>query len=170
MIRNKCIRLILFCGILLVPLTILSEISQEVITLEADNVNYDYKNGVIYYAGNVLATQGPSVLTANEMFVYYNHDHKIKKIIAIGKLAHYKTLVNDDKDILKAQAIKISYYPLCGKITLDDQAQVDYNNNHFSGPYIYYDMIKKVIASHPKRHTQSKIILEPIKNLKTQLK
>jgi lipopolysaccharide export system protein LptA len=150
----------------LLPLVAKGDKSQAMVTLEADSVNYDYKKGVIHYDGNVHATQGTTDLTAKQMVVYYNQAHKIEKIVAIGNLAHYKTLLNENKDTLKAAAMVINYFPIAGKVILENQAQVEYNNNLFSGPYIYYDMINKRISSHPDKNSRSKVILEPIKQLK----
>ena len=161
--RIKLFLLIIFC--IPTPFTY-GQNNQEVIYLEADNVNYDYKKGIIRYEGNVHAKQGSTALTADKMIVYYNQKHKIEKVVATGKLAHYKTLLKEDKDSLKAEARSIFYYPIAGKVILEQEAKVEYNKNLFLGPSIFYDMNNKVISSRPNQNSQSTIVLEPIKQLK----
>lgn len=165
MIQKKFIKWLLLW--LLIPLRILAQENQELIYIEADNIKYEYKKGIVYYNGHVHATQGCTNLLADKMVVHYNQDHKIKEVDAFGKLAQYKTLVHNDKDQLTASAEKIIYYPLANNVVLKDQAVINYNNSVFSGPYIFYDITNQVITSHPSVNSQAKIILEPIKNLKT---
>lgn len=160
---------LLFAFVLLLTFSALG-VTQEVqdrIFLEADQVNYNYKAQIVDYKGKVQATQGDTSLQADHMIVYYDTKHKIKKIVAMGELAEYKTLVGEKKNTLVAAAQTIYYYPLIGKVILAQKARVDYNKSQFSGPYIYYDMIKKIVSSHPNKNSRSKIILEPIKQLKT---
>jgi lipopolysaccharide export system protein LptA len=159
-ILGKCI----LC--LLVSLCVYASNKDDFIYFEAGRINYDYKKGIVNYEGQVHATQGASNLTADKMTIYYNAAHKIEKVVAIGKLAHYNTLVNNDNDILRASAKTIFYYPIAGKVMLEGEALVEYNKNQFSGPFIYYDITHKVISSHPNKNSQSKVILGPIKQLK----
>jgi lipopolysaccharide transport protein LptA len=157
---------ILFWSPLKTAYALTSTISDSKIYLEADKVNYDYNKGILHYEGHVHARQEFTNLTAEEVFVYYNKAHKIEKVVAIGNLAHYSTLLNEKKDSLKASAKKINYFPLAGKVTLENEATVDYNRNTFSGPFIFYDLNKKVISSHPQKNSRSRIVLEPINQLK----
>lgn len=171
MIRSNLIKIIGFCLILTSPSFASLQAKQDMIELQADNVTYDYKKGIINYEGHVVAVQGTTQLLADQITVSHNQKHKIEKVIAIGKLARYKTLLNDNKDTLIASAKKIYYYPLAGKVVLEEMATVEYNKNIFTGPYIYYDINNKVISSHPNKPSRSKIILEPftqLKNIKTQ--
>jgi lipopolysaccharide export system protein LptA len=138
------------------------------INLEADNVKYEYKKGIVYYKGHVQASQGSTKLKADEMTVYYNDQHAIKEVVAIGNPAQYNTLVHEDHDQLTARARRISYYPLAGKVILEQQAIINYNNSVFSGPYIFYDLKNQEITSHPQKDSQTKIVLEPIKNILKQ--
>lgn len=167
MTLNNTIKLLILLISLygLFPFIVFGQDKQEILNLQADHITYDYKKGTINYEGNVYANQGQTVLNANQMLVYYNQKHKIEKVIATGRLAHYKTLINEDKDVLQAAAESITYYPILGKVILERQAEVQYNNSIFSGPYIHYDMIKKVISSHPQKTSRSKIVLEPLKQL-----
>lgn len=147
-----------------------AQTKKETINIDAHDVTYDYKKNTVNYHGNVHATQGQTELNADKMDVYYNERHKIKKVVAIGDLARYKTLLNNNKDILNASAREIIYYPIEAKVILKEAAKIEYNQNQFSGPYIFYDMNKKIISSHPQRNSQSKIVLEPIKQLKNTLR
>ncbi len=137
----------------------------EMIYLEADKVKYDYKKGIVHYEGTVQGRQGPSELAADEMNVYYNSQHQIEKIEAIGRLARYKTLCQGDRATLVASARFIYYYPIAKKVELKEEAQVQYNKSIFSGPSIFYDIKNQTISSHPNKNNRARIILEPIKNL-----
>lgn len=157
--------------IILLSVTILSCLKAyaeetDQIYIEADSIRYEYKKGIVYYDGHVHATQGVTDLQAENMVVYYNKNHKIKQVDALGKLAQYKTLVHENQDQLTASAEKISYYPLANNVILRNQAVINYNNSVFTGPVIFYDMTSKVITSHPNQESQAKIMLEPIKDLK----
>jgi lipopolysaccharide export system protein LptA len=140
-------------------------LTKELITLEADNICYDYKKNIVYYRGAVIVTQNKTRLTADNMTVYYNQKHQIRKIDAIGKLAQYQTLVHNNKDQLTARAKQILYYPIAATILLKDQATVVYNKNTFSGPFISYDLKQERITSHTKQNSPATIVLEPIKNI-----
>lgn len=138
----------------------------QLISIEADLIKYEYKKGIVHYDGHVHATQGETNLQAEQMIVYYNKQHKIKQVDAIGKLAEYHTRVHNNQDVLVASAETIVYYPLVGQVILKNQATVTYNKSVFTGPYIVYDLNKQIISSRPSAMSQAKITLEPIKELK----
>ncbi len=167
MIRNIIIKFCTVLGLLFLSLTSLALDKEELIYIEADAINYEYKKGIVHYDGHVHATQGNTSLIADHMMVYYDQHHKIKQVDAHGKLAQYKTLVHEDKDQLTASAEKITYYPLIGQVVLRNQGMINYNNGVFTGPIILYDMKNQVISSRPNQSSQAKIVLEPIKDLKT---
>lgn len=168
--KMKKIIILSFIGLCHTSSIIFALNQQEMVQLQADNVTYDYKKGIVTYEGNVVARQGETQLMADQMTVTYNQKHKIEQVVAIGKLARYQTQTNDGKTLLKASAKTIFYYPIDQKVVLKEQATVEYNQSQFSGPYIFYDMNNKVISSHPQKMSRSTIILEPFKQLKAQFK
>ena len=139
--------------------------NKESINLAADNIKYEYKKGIVNYKGHVKGNQGATELQANSMIVYYDQHHEIREINALGYPAQYKTLVHQDKDRLIAKADQITYYPQTGKVTLKGHAVVNYNNSVVTGSTIFYDIKNQVVTSHPKKDSQTQIVLEPIKNL-----
>jgi lipopolysaccharide export system protein LptA len=135
------------------------------IHLKADSVNYDYKTGVIIYNGNVHGIQGSTNLWAEKMTIYLNHNHKIEKAIATGRLAHYSTQPNERDALLHAWATTITYYPIAGKVILVGNAKIQQNKNIFTGYQINYDIFNEMIYSRPGGKSTTSIILEPIKSL-----
>lgn len=140
------------------------------IYLKAESIDYDFKRGIIHYRGNVVVCQNSSELSAEDIQLFYNRNHRIEKMVAKGKQALYKTLMQNDKDRLVASASSIIYYPRQDKVMLRGNARVRYGLNTFSGNFILYDIKHQRISSKPDEANRTNIVLEPIKDLKKTFK
>ena len=86
------------------------------------------------------------------------------KVVAIGQLAQYDTLPENQKSSTHAQAERIEYYPSTQKVLLLGQVTVLQDNNKFTGERVEYLMDKKVVLSSPSQSTKTVIVLPPQQN------
>lgn len=134
---------------------------KKVVTITADSVEYNHKTGISTYSGHIHATQGTTKLDANRVVVYRSKKNKITKIVAMGKLAHYETLPDGQKNKIHARAKTIEYYPLKEKIILIGDADADFDKNHLSGQHITYNIASQTAISKPSPGGKTTIVLEP---------
>lgn len=127
----------------------------------ADSVVYNYKQGITVFNGHVKMDQGTTHLTADEVTSYANNDGKIYQVIAIGNLAHYTTLPDNQDKIVDIFGRKITYYPLEKKAIVIGNGTVIQEPNQFNGEHLVYDMQKQLVTSLPVEGAQSVIVLQP---------
>lgn len=146
----------------------LSSDSEKTAQVTADSVQYNNKTGVAKYIGHVKATQGTTIVTAEQITLYRNDDNDIERIVATGKPAQYSTQPAPNQPRLQASANTIEYYPLQGKVQLIDQGIATMGNNRFSANHITYDMNQQLLESSTRYGGQSTIVLEPTRKPPTQ--
>lgn len=131
--------------------------------IQADHVTYKRLQQITVYQGHVSATQGTSELDGDKIIVYNDViTHAINRIIATGHPAHYHTVPDKEKETLYANADTIRYEPLKAQLWLIENAHVNFKQDIFIGPHIWYDMKKQTVVSssyHGKSGTT--VVVEP---------
>jgi lipopolysaccharide export system protein LptA len=131
--------------------------------VRADQITYERLQHQTIYVGHVHATQGTTELDGDKMIVYDDvQTHAISRIVTTGHPAHYHTLPDKEKFILYAKADTIKYEPLKAQVWLIQNAQVNFKQDIFIGPHIWYDIQKQtVVSSSYHGKTGTTVVVEP---------
>ncbi|MEQ6340139.1 MAG: lipopolysaccharide transport periplasmic protein LptA [Gammaproteobacteria bacterium] len=155
---------------------------EQPIHIEADSVDIDDKKGVSVYRGNVRMTQGSIVLTADTVTTYASFatdakpgaagkkkERQLDKIIAEGKLANYRQLL-DSKDAttgkneeLRARAERIDYFSNEERIVLQRSAYLWKEGSEFAGNVIEYDGREETVKASKAQAGQERVqaVIQP---------
>ena len=141
--------------------------------ISAKSVTYNHDQHKATFTGDVIATQGTTRLSGNKIILYLSSSQKITglrlsssqkitELRAVGNLAHYSTLPDNEKHKIHAQAKEIIYDPNKKIITLLKNGKITKENNVFSGPHISYDILHGIVRSTPTQEQQKTIVyLQP---------
>ncbi len=164
-IRNVCLFLVLCTH---TSFAAMEEDKNQPISIQADSVSIENKEGKSIYEGNVIVVQGTTHLTAAKAIVYITQDNDIKEAEAFGKekiQAHYWTQTDPKKPELNAYADIIRILPKEHLIYLIGHAKVNQGEDSYQAPEIEYNMEtqhvfspksikgRTVIVIHPKQKT-----------------
>lgn len=139
----------------------LEEDKKEPLHISADHVFFNRQTGVNRYEGRVKLIQGTSELTAATMLVMLDAHDQLKKIIAKGAPARYRTLFDKTKPEVIATAKSMEYYPQEDFLALVGDATIIEGGNSFEGSRIEYNISKGIVTSATARQGQIHIILQP---------
>ncbi len=140
----------------------LPEDRQALIFIEADSVEIDDAKGVSVYKGNVQFTQGTTRLTADEARIF-TEDRKIKRMVATGKPARYRTRPEDMDEDLVAEALTIKYFADTDTYEFHEEAHVWQAGNEFFGAFISYDATRDIVHARKDKSGRGRVhvILQP---------
>ena len=116
------------------------------IDIKADRVEIDQQKEVSNYTGNVRLEQGSLKIDADEVIVYMTKG-KLQKIIINGKPARFEQLPDNQKEIVKSQALNMEYYADKERLLLKHDAEVNQGANHFRGDFIEYDTLTSTVKA-----------------------
>ncbi len=119
--------------------------------------------------GDVIITQGTTIVTADKVIIYSDKQNQIKQAIATGNLATYTTVTDPAKPKLHALAQTIQYSPLSGDIILIGQAHVQQGDNSVTAPRLNYNMTSQTVVSPATENGRTTIVIQPqqISKIKT---
>ncbi len=122
---------------------------EQPIRIQADAAMVDESQGASVYRGNVIITQGTLEVTADEVEIY-TADSAVIQIIAkmdkdSEKLAHYRQQVNEDADMVEADARKITYLVQEERLHLSGDARLQQVEDIFTGELLYYDLARGIV-------------------------
>jgi lipopolysaccharide export system protein LptA len=155
----------------------LSTDRDEPATVEADEVEYDFRTGVRTYTGNVIVVQGTLRITGDKLVVEYNGD-QLESATAWGQLASFKQRPDGkDQDVI-GKGKKIVLNQIANTLTLHKQASLQQGPDTAIGEKIVYDItndklsikgaatIKKKTdgtagAGEPEKPGRAKVIITP---------
>ncbi len=148
--------------LLLSPLSFALEADKnEPLHINADHVFLNHKTGINTYEGRVKLIQGTSELTADTISVNLDSNNQLKKIIAKGSPARYRTLFAKTKPEIIATANIMEYHPQENTLLLIDNAKIVEGKNSFEGSRIEYNIQQKTVISATANQGQIRIILQP---------
>lgn len=108
-------------------------------TVEADEVEYDFRNGTRTYKGNVLVIQGTMRITGDKLIVEYNGD-ELEKAIVWGRPASFKQRPDGkDHDVIgKGRTMVLDQ--TINRLTLTTEASLQQGPDLAEGEEIIYDI------------------------------
>ncbi len=142
----------------------LSKDSEALIFIEADSVEIDDAKGVSTYVGNVQFTQGTTQLIADQARIY-SEQRAIKRLVAIGKPARYRTRPDGMEQDMVAEALTIKYFADTDTYEFHEEAHVWQEGNEFFGAFISYDATKDIVHARKDKDGRGRVhvILQPKK-------
>ncbi|MFT4630369.1 MAG: lipopolysaccharide export system protein LptA [Dinoroseobacter sp.] len=107
--------------------------------IEADDIEFDFKNGTRTYIKNVLVVQGTLRITADKVIANYG-EKDLENATAWGSLARFKQRPDDKPDDTEGWARKIIVDQVKNTITLIGKAALKQGPNTARGDTIVYNM------------------------------
>jgi lipopolysaccharide export system protein LptA len=128
------------------------------VVIEADSFEYDNKEKIALYKGNVVVRKGDFTLWADTMKIFFDQNSKIQEIDAEGNVKFTKGEYSGKSD-------KAIYYASQDLIKLIGNAQVKKENNILEGDEIdYYIKQDRAVVIGKNRKVRTIIVPEEIKN------
>ncbi|WP_456383412.1 lipopolysaccharide transport periplasmic protein LptA [Persephonella sp.] len=116
------------------------------IVIEADTLEYDKKDQIIVYTGNVVVKKDDFTLWSDKLKIFLDQKGDIKKILAVGNVRFVK-------GNRKGKSEEAEYYKDKNYIILKGNAQLQQDNNIIEGDEIIYyiDTEKAEVVGKNKR-------------------
>ncbi|MBK1721409.1 lipopolysaccharide transport periplasmic protein LptA [Thiocystis violacea] len=120
----------------------LKDDAKQPVLIEADDVEVRESDSTSVYVGNVQVDQGSMRLLADHVTVYHRKDRQPRLIIALGKPAKYKQLLDDKQGEVQAFAKRMEYDADKDELTLIGDGLLIQGSDRLSGERIVYDRAK----------------------------
>ena len=119
------------------------------IRIQADAAMVDETAGTSIYQGNVIIQQGTLQVTADEVEIYTAENEVIQIIAKAANepnvLAHYEQQINEGKDMVRAEAQKITYLVQEERLHLTGSAKLQQVGDIFTGALLFYDLGRGIV-------------------------
>jgi len=119
---------------------------QQVMNIEADQLKIDEKKGSSTYSGHVKISRGSLLIKGDKVMLQSAHNNGLEYIHIIGKPASFKQL-NDQQQLISAQAQELVYRNSNGILTLTKDAVLVQNKNTFRAEKIIYNTQTNVVQA-----------------------
>ena len=126
------------------------------IHIKADRITVKEKEGVSFYQGNVVFTQGSLRVTGDEVTVFLQGD-VLSKIIVIGNPATLKQTPDHRQEPVNSKAKRMEYDAKKEVVYLIDNAEVQQGPNRFAGDYIEYDTRNSMVSARKGETDDSRV-------------
>ena len=139
--------------------------SNEPIKIQSDHAELDESKGRSVYTGDVVITQGTTILTSDKVIVYTNKTG-LTKLEAFGAPAKFSHQQEGDPLPTHAYGKKIIYTRDDENLTLIDDAKLEQGKNTFRGTTIEYNTVSRVVTAEggEQKSQRVEIIVHPVKN------
>lgn len=121
------------------PLLALDEDQDKPLYIEADAAELDERQSISLYIGNVDVQQGSMRILADEVLVHHRPNRQPEKIIAIGKPARYRQMLDNDPQEVRGRALRMEYDANTEELTLIDEAVLTQGEDRFASDRIVYN-------------------------------
>ena len=121
------------------PVRALEEDAKQPLYIEADEVEVDEASDTSVYVGHVQVDQGSMRLLADHVTVYHREDRQPRLIIALGRPASYKQLLDDDQGEVQAFARRMEYDADTDELVLIGEGLLIQGEDRLTGERILYD-------------------------------
>lgn len=110
-------------------------------TIEADEVEFDFRTGERTYTGDVVVVQGTLRITGDKMVIQYDQEtEQIKEATAWGNPATFKQRPDGKDQDVYGEGQTIVMDQINNELTLLEDASMTQGGNTASGREIIYDM------------------------------
>lgn len=161
---SKRIKAVLLACSLVLPgrLSALATDQDQPISIEADSLAIDDRQGVSTYRGNVRVTQG-SIEVLAETVTVKSPGRELKEVICSGNPASFRQLLDGADGEVRAAARTISIYPPEDRVVLTGDAHLWRGKNEFSGNRIEYDSARDIVRANAAASGDQrvKVIIQP---------
>jgi lipopolysaccharide export system protein LptA len=139
---------------------------QQPLFVEADAAEFDEKQSISLYLGNVEVQQGSMRILADEVLVHHKPNRQPQKIIAIGDPVRYRQMLDDDPQEVRAKALRMEYETDSEEITLIDEAELVQGEDRFASDRIVYNRTtdRLTAGTSARGRERVKIRIEPQDN------
>ncbi len=108
-------------------------------TVDAEEVDMDFKTGVRTYRGKVFIKQGSTEIYADKVVTEYVDD-KLDKATAWGNPAVFKTLPDGQEEIVTGKGQRLEFDNANRVVTMYDNAVIEQHQNSVTGDVIAYNL------------------------------
>ncbi|UZE95204.1 lipopolysaccharide transport periplasmic protein LptA [Alkalimarinus alittae] len=152
-------------AVLSTPVLAFTAESNEPIKIQSDHAELDELKGRSIYTGEVVVTQGTTLLTSDKVIVYTNKEGLIK-LEAFGSPAKFTHQQEGEPQPTHAYGKKITYTRASETLTLVDDAKLEQDKNTFRGAVIEYNTVSRVVTAEggEEKSQRVEIIVHPVKN------
>lgn len=126
-------------------------------TIEADEVEFDFRNGTRTYKGNVVVVQGTLRITGEKLVIQYTEggDEQIETATSWGNPATFKQRPDGKDSDVYGEGDEIVLNEIDNTLTLIENAVMTQAGNTAKGKRIIYDMAAdKMTVKGMERQTQ----------------
>lgn len=130
---------------------------REPATIEADEVEFDFRNGTRTYKGNVVVVQGTLRITGDKLVIKYTEGggEQVETATSWGKPATFKQRPDGKDDDVYGEGDEIVLNEIDNTLTLIENAVMTQAGNTAKGNRIVYDMAAdKMTVKGMERQTQ----------------
>ena len=131
----------LLAGLSLLPAagSALTSDRDQPIKIVADRAEADDQSRTAIYRGDVVITQGTMRITGDTVWIYYDENKDITKLVSVGKPAHFRQLPDGKSDFETADANRMEYYTQRNLIYMNGDARYGQGNDSVRADRIVYD-------------------------------
>lgn len=146
---------VMACIILATPVcaSALTSDAEQPINIEADHVEIRQRDGLSIYRGNVSIVQGSLRIVGDEIR-FHSNEQGVQKIRILGKPASFFQLTDQHNEI-SAQGEEMEYQSKTGVLTLDRNAVLVQQENHFTSEHIDYNTQTNIVKAGARSDTPS---------------
>lgn len=119
---------------------------QQEMVIQSNSAELDRKTGMVVYEGDVVLSQGTLRIESSRLVLMFNGKH-LQQAIAEGTPARYQQKVSVDKPVTSATAERIDYYAGNREIAFTGNAELQQDNNRFSGEQIRYNINTETVTA-----------------------
>ncbi|WP_250657305.1 lipopolysaccharide transport periplasmic protein LptA [Alkalimarinus coralli] len=137
--------------------------SNQPIKIQSDRAELDEKKGRSIYSGDVVITQGKSILKSDKVIIYSDKSGLIK-LEAFGSPAEFSDQQEGEELPTHAYGNTIIYTRNNEKLTLIDDAKLEQGKNTFRGKKIEYNTVSRVVTAQggEEKSQRVEIIVHPV--------
>ena len=121
------------------PAGALSTDRDQPIDIWADKAEADDARRVTIYRGNVVIVQGSLRIEGDTVWIHYDDNDDLTKLVSEGRQAHFRQLPDGEKDYRTAYANRLEYYKGNDLIVMLGDAKYGQGPDRINAERIVYD-------------------------------
>ena len=109
------------------------------IEIEADRAEADDLERVTIYRGDVVIVQGTLRIEGDTVWIHYDENNEMTKLVSVGRQAHFRQLPDGAEDFRTAYADRLEYYNHKDLIIMLGDAKYGQGKDRIDANRIVYD-------------------------------